>query len=69
MPGKEPVEKRRARPADVEITGRGGCETNANVRRHEPQVTQILRNVVVAAVSVTVAINPALGTAPLPIIQ
>jgi hypothetical protein len=69
MPGKQPVEKRRARPAYVEITGRGGGEANADVRRHEPQVTQILRNVVVAAVSVTVAINPTLGTAPLPIIQ
>jgi hypothetical protein len=70
MSSKEPVEKRRARSADVEITGRRGCETNADVRRHEPQVTQILRNVVVAAVSVAVAFKPgAWQKAPLHIIQ
>jgi hypothetical protein len=34
MPGKEPVEKRRARAADVEVTGRGRGEANADLSTH-----------------------------------
>src|SRR5262249_57897083 len=34
MPREEPVEKSRARPANMQITGRRGGETDADIREH-----------------------------------
>src|SRR4029453_4409410 len=34
MPRKQPVEKRRARPANMQIAGRRGGEADADVRTH-----------------------------------
>jgi hypothetical protein len=40
MPREQPVEKRSARSADVQITGRRGGETNAEIRHWSDGVVE-----------------------------